>query len=598
MRIKIIGGLVIIIALLTGIAIFKGNDFVESPTETDSPTGISIKPLPVEGRVVADDESPGSPPKQVTISEPVASQPNYAQARPIQKRLERTVVINNKEYPIRTYQPLLVPNDPLASQWWVSNTKLDQAWDTPIGSRQTILAVIDTGFALNHDEFQNRWYINIGESGVASQENPSTRNCSDRGIALNASCNLIDDDADGNIDNETGSTTYQNPSRLNCTDQSKLIDRSCNRIDDDNNGHIDDVQGWDFINNDNSAQAGELNPSGTGTTHGTMVVGVAAATGNNGKGFAGADWAAKILPIQALDDDSYGDTLSVGRAIYYAADQDADVISLSLGSQLSDEYVQEAVQYAIAKGSVVVASSGNDGCDCIVYPANYPEVIAVGALDTASQRAGFSSWGANLDLLAPGTQITTSTWTASNPKSAYASNASGTSFAAPLISGLLTRILSHQPGVTPMQLMAALTENTNRLVIPYNVSKDAKLGFGTLDALKSTKRMTVPQDTALLYGFHPISKGDFIIPASEVVSSQSVHSCPDGIIGTTPIFELIKSNSHFFSISASESSAAAKTGYSSKLFSYACMQQPHDTSSFVRNINLFSEFRNIFRPLQ
>lgn len=514
--------------------------------------------------------------------------------KPLRPENERYVIINNKEYPLRTYSMLLTPNDPYASQWTETNAKLTQAWDTPRGARETVLAVIDTGFSLNHEEFAGRWYINPGESGVAVSELPSALNCSDRALPLTASCNLIDDDYDGTVDNETGAVTYQNPSRLNCTAQSRALDKSCNQIDDDANGHIDDVSGWDFINNDNLAQAGELNPSGSGTQHGTMVAGVAAATGNNAKGIAGVDWGTKILPIQALDDDSYGDTLSVGRAIYYAISQNVDVISISLGSVYPDPYVQEAVQAAIAEGIVVVAASGNDGCDCMVYPANYPEVLAVGALNTLSQRASFSSYGQNLDILAPGTSVTSSTWTAINPTSAYASGLNGTSFATPMVGGLLTRMLSYQANISPLQLVAALTENTNRLTLPATTSHSSLIGFGTLDAQKATNRMNTAKNIFQEYRFYPVSKGQTLNPSApaEVASSINAYQCEAGTVGTTPLYLLTKAGAQFFSASLSEVQQSTTQGYNAQFFAYICLEQPQDIPQSIRSINFFQEFLN------
>lgn len=548
--------------------------------------------------MVADDDLAGAEPFQHIASEPDTA-PTFASRSPIQKNAEKYVVIDNIVYPLRVYKTMLTPNDPSVSQWWVDNARLKETWDTPVGSNPTLLAVIDTGFGLGHEEFADRWYTNSGESGTATAENPSTLNCTDRSLAISASCNLIDDDGDGTVDNETGSAIYENPSRLNCTAQSKPLTKDCNRIDDDGNGYVDDVRGWDFINFDNSVQAGELNPSGSGTTHGTSVAGVAAATGNNAKGIAGVDWNTKILPIQALDDDSYGDTRSVGRSILYAAAQGADVISISLGSDLPDDYVQQAVQTAIAAGSVVVAASGNDGCDCMVYPARYPEVVAVGALHSTNLPASFNSWGTNLDILAPGTGITTTTWTSTNQTSAYVSGVNGTSFATPLVSGILTRILSHQPTATPLQLIAALTENTNRMSLSSTTPHSTTLGHGKVDGLKVTQRMTTAKSPVQLYAFGPISKGDFHrLTASEIINGQVVQGCETGTVGTTMMYDLTKTASRFFSISKSEVNKAQKAGYSAATFAYACMQQPHDTASAIRTIDLFNEFRNIYRPAQ
>ena len=494
---------------------------------------------------------------------------------------DRIVTIDNRQYPLRTYEPLALPNDPQANQWWVGNAQLEQAWEIPRGNHGTLLAIIDTGFGLQHEEFTDRWYVSPGESGAATAELPSALNCTDRSLPLTASCNLIDDDEDTVVDNESGAAAYQNSSRLNCTDQLKPLAKSCNRIDDDGNGYVDDVNGWDFNNYDNSPQAGELNPAGTGTTHGTMVAGVAAATGNNAKGIAGVDWGTKILPLQALDDNSYGNTLTVGRAIRYAVAQGADVISLSLGSGLPDAYVEEAVRAAIAAGIVVVAAAGNDGCDCMLYPARYPEVVAVGALNTSSQRASFSSWGSNLDIVAPGSQIGTPTWQVANGVSTYASNVAGTSFAAPMVGGLMTRLLSQQPGATPLQLIAALTENTNRLALPPAVPHDATLGFGALNAAAASQRMATPRASPQLYAFEPVSKGNYLSSAgahAEAPGAYLAYQCEAGSIGSTPVYELIKANSTFFTVSKAENNIAKNAGYASTAFAHACLQQPHDTA--------------------
>lgn len=568
------------------------------PVTEQGSEGSAVKHPTHRGVVIANDETATSPPRTISLEQSTAA----TESRRHRKRTKlvgKTVVINNKEYPLRTYKLLALPNDPMANQWWVDNARLGDAWEIPPGNYQTTLAVIDTGFALKHEEFTNRLHTNPGESGLALSENPSSLNCADRGLTLNSNCNLIDDDRDGTIDNEAGETTYQNPSRLNCTAQGRSLAKDCNRIDDDNNGHVDDIQGWDFINNDNSTQAGELNPSGDGTKHGTMVAGVAAATGNNAKGIAGVDWNTKILPIQALDDDSYGDTLSVGQAIYYAVEQGADVINISLGTEFQDSYVQEAIHTAVKAGIVVVAAAGNDGCECMVYPAAHPEVIGAGALNSSNQPTSFSSWGSGLDILAPGADMTSPSWSATNQTSGYASGINGTSFAAPMVSGALTILLSHQPEATPLQLVAALNENTNRLALSALVPKDNKAGHGALDAFKARQRMTTAKHHTQLYAFTPVHHGEYLNPndAAEVAGNYVVHQCDAGTVGATSIFEVAGLGKRFFTISRVEAYSALSAGYSTKSFAYSCMQQPHDISDSVRNIDLFQEVLNIVRPL-
>lgn len=503
-----------------------------------------------------------------------------------------TAVINGTEYPLRLYKPVETPNDPLAGQWGAVQAQLPQAWEIPRGNNSTLLAVIDTGFALQHEEFAGRWHSNDGETGAASSEAASLLNCADRSLALDANCNLVDDNHDGTVDNETGAVSYQNPSQLNCTDRSSALAKSCNRIDDDANGLVDDVSGWDFINGDPSPQAGQLHPSGTGTTHGTKVAGLAAATGNNNVGIAGVDWGTTILPIQALDDDSYGDTRSVGNAINYAVAEGADVISISLGTTLPDAYVEQAVRAATAAGVVVVAAAGNDGCDCMVYPANYPETIAVGALDASNQRASFSSYGRNLDVLAPGSNMTSATWNSTNQSSLYVSGIGGTSFATPMVSGMITRLLSQQPQTTPLQLAAAIAENTQLLSLTESAPRTDAIGFGTLDAHKSTLRMATPYAPKRLYSFANVNAGDYLdsLNPTDIAGVYTPYQCAAGVRGSTALYKLTKDKEVFYTISVAEMRRAESLGYVGTLLAYSCLLQPHDTPESIRKLNTKREF--------
>jgi hypothetical protein len=501
---------------------------------------------------------------------------------------------DGRSYPVRTYRALMLPNDPYANQQWVTGSAIDEAWDTPRGSTPTLLAVIDTGVALKHEEFQNRWYQNADEQGVTATEAPSVLNCTAQSRPLDASCNLIDEDGNGLVDDESGVAEAENPSRLNCSAQSKPLDKSCNNIDDDGNGLVDDVTGWDFYNNDNSTQAGESTPVSTEGHHATYVTGVAAATNNNGKGLAGVDGGTTILPVEALGDDGVGDTVAVANAIRYAASRGADVISLSLGSVESDDLVKQAADEAIAAGSVVVAAAGNDGCDCMSYPANYPEVLSVGAANSTNTLASFSSYGANLDVLAPGVNLRTSDWTSANPTSAYASGISGTSLATPIVSGLLTRLKSQQPSDSPQQLIAALLENANKLGLTTAAPHGNKLGYGYLDAGAVTRRLQTPDTAAIRYQFSAVSLGDHLSPSTslEQLGDARVYACGTGVIGATPVYEMSRGTESFFTISSIEKAQAEGEGYSASFFTYACLSQPHDNPETVRSFNIFKEFRN------
>jgi hypothetical protein len=498
---------------------------------------------------------------------------------------------NGETFPLRIYKPLSTPNDPSAEQWWFSKIGLDKTWDKPTGNYQTTLAIIDTGFALNHEEFSNRFYQNSGETGVAISESPSQLNCSDQNIPLTQNCNNIDDDSDGTTDNESGETEYENSSFLNCSDQLLPLDKSCNLIDDDGNGFADDVSGWDFINGDKSPQAGETNQSGTGTKHGSYVAGAAAASNDNGKGIAGVDSHTKILPIQALDDDSFGHTISVARSVRYAAAMGADVISLSLGTAYNDPYLREAIYDAHAAGSIVVAASGNDGCNCINYPANFPEVLAVGASNPSDQPYSFSNYGSNLDILAPGAGFRVPTWTYNNQTSTYDDNIAGTSLSTPLVAGSLSKLKSYMPNATNVELIGLLTEQSNHLSLSSNQPRTNSLGFGRIDIYNAYNRTQSPFNFPLIYGFSGISSGGRTGAQPEPVGHQTiVHDCrAQNKIGTTPVW-FIDANPGYFTSSQAEWEREKDSGKSSRLLGYSCLVLPGETIDSFRQIDPIKEF--------
>lgn len=499
---------------------------------------------------------------------------------------------SGKTYPLRTYElletnsPSLATNDYWASQWWTTSTNLETAWSIGAGSTPTVVAVIDAGFALAHEEFTNRWATNNSEQGATTYEVGSSLNCTDRGLTLDKSCNLIDDDYNTIVDDETGSTTIQNPSKLNCTDLHVALDKSCNQIDDDDNGYVDDVTGWDFANFDSNVQAGEVNPNGSGTMHGTEVTGVLAATGDNGVGIAGVNWTTKILPIQVFDDMKYGNTLFIARAIEYAADRNVDVISLSSGAPYDDTYVRQSIQYALDKGSLVVAASGNDGCNCMIYPARYPEVFAVGSQSPDGNASIFSNYGANIDIMAPGENIRTTAWSSSHPTNEYVANVSGTSFSTPYISGLLSLARSHQPNATWGELTNILKATARHTGLTVNIPWTSRIGSGYADAGSLMTRVTTPKNPGIRYEFGST-------PIKSILSSNRVYQCDlNEDFPTAQLFKISSSSSTFYTIDNLEYVRAQDRGSTFTNLGYFCVGLPSDSPSVLRKINLLNEIDN------
>ena len=525
-------------------------------------------------------------PSSGATPQPEAQTPSPPAQSPYKEKLAdgQTFIANGKVYPLRKYEAFLSPNDPYGLQWWHTSTALPQAWDS-IGSPDTTIAIIDTGFALNHEEFNGRWATNAGENGVAVQEGPSDLNCTALGFPVQASCNNIDDNYDGIVDNESGSATVQNPSFLNCTGRGLPLNKSCNRVDDDDNGYVDDARGWDFVYHDSNVQAGVIYPAGDGVGHGTSVSGVAAATGNNGVGIAGVNWGSKILPLQALDDNGDGNTLSVGRAIYYAADQGVDVINLSLGSIQEDPYLREAIHYAYSKGAIVVAASGNGGCNCIKYPARYPEVVAVGASTSTGTVASYSDYGDSLDLVAPGSNIRSASWTAGNGASAYATGVSGTSFSAPYISGLLAAGKAMLPEASWGQHIAAMLESSDRKTLSASSPRSNAFGYGYVHAGNYLSRLSSPLNEQMMYLFG--ARNDDLLETANVVE------CRPGKIPASPLYKIASNGSVYFTISELERHIAQTNGAAVSSSGYFCASLPGDTAGIMRVMNTAQELANL-----
>jgi subtilisin family serine protease len=181
--------------------------------------------------------------------------------------------------------------------------------------------------------------------------------------------------------------------------------------------------------------------------HGTHVTGILIAA-NNDIGMVGVCPKAKVIPIKVLNGKGNGNLLDVAKGVIWAADNGADIITMSLGSPMKVQQVRKAIQYAASKGIPTFVAAGNAGnTKEIFYPANYPETISIGAIDENMCRAKFSNSGKNLDFMAPGVDIFSTV-----PDDWYAT-LSGTSMACPFAVGVATLVLSYvRHGKTKIKL--------------------------------------------------------------------------------------------------------------------------------------------------
>ncbi len=243
---------------------------------------------------------------------------------------------------------------------------------------------------------------------------------------------------------------------------------------------------YDFINNDFDPMDGH--------GHGTHVAGIAAAATNNLQGIAGVSWGARILPLKVLSDSGTGPASLLVAAMRHATTSGARVINMSLGlinPPLSlVQSLQQEVDFARASGVVVVAAAGNchqgatlPSCgnqnDPYTYPAALTWVIAVAATTPSDGHAPYSTEREYVDIAAPGgVGPNAASMVYSTLRGGGYGAMSGTSMAAPHVSGVAALLLSLTPSPSVAQVEAALTNSAYDLGVP---GWDPSYGHGRLD---------------------------------------------------------------------------------------------------------------------
>ena len=313
-----------------------------------------------------------------------------------------------------------LPNDPdLADQWYVydgggpADVRLPDAWDVQRGSAAVRIGIMDTGVDMTHPDLASKIWTNPGEI-------PG------------------------------------------------------NGIDDDGNGYVDDVHGWDFGNNDNDPNPHAVIDTTLGIDvgfHGTFVAGIAGAATNNNEGIAGAGWNCSLVPLKVVDTNGDITLSAVTAAFAYATQMHLEVLNMSFGTAGDTSvanYFQAMVDAATAAGVLCVASAGNDGTNGLNYPAACNHVLSVASTNESNARSSFSNYGPTVRVAAPGEFMWSSIcqnyviddlsqiiyiyffyWDGVTPYM----EGDGTSFSAPLASGVCALVRSAHPSWTPMQVL-------------------------------------------------------------------------------------------------------------------------------------------------
>ncbi|NIR68767.1 S8 family serine peptidase, partial [candidate division KSB1 bacterium] len=304
-----------------------------------------------------------------------------------------------------------IPDDPLLSEQISLNVlQAEEAWQLQLASPDVIVGVIDTGLDYEHEDLRDALWMNEGE------------------------------DLDGN-------------GRIDSTD--------FNGLDDDGNGFVDDIRGWDFTDAPTFPDGGDFempdNDPFDENGHGTSVAGIVGASGDNGLGIAGLAYGCRIMNLRAGTSRGLLEEDDVASAIVYAVENGAQIINMSFGDNVASPLLRDVIQFAYEQNCVLVASAGNSNTDKIHFPSGFTETVSVGATNADDRLAGFSNYGSSVDLVAPGVNVLT-TERADN----YGSF-SGTSAAAPFVSGLAALILSRTPEMSNEAVKGLLISTTDDL---------------------------------------------------------------------------------------------------------------------------------------
>ena len=317
------------------------------------------------------------------------------------------------------------PNDPAYNQqWYLDTIHAPAAWDTQTGSKNVVVAVLDTGVDITHPDIASNIWVNPHE---------------------------IPD----------------------------------NNKDDDSNGYIDDVNGWDFVE-DNNHVTPDDSGNRIATSHGTLIAGTIAAEGNNGEGITGINWHASIMSVRMLDVDGTANSAIAADAVDYAVANGADIINLSFAGLNADTVLRTAISRAYAAGVVVVAAMGNDSQDTdvvSVYPAclgttDHDWVIGVASSAEGDIASDFSNYGRNCtDITAPGENIYGLMYhnSATGYNLLYDGGWNGTSMASPVIAGAAALLLSAFPDLTPDQVRNSLKLGVD----PLHLTLDQRGKYGS-----------------------------------------------------------------------------------------------------------------------
>lgn len=377
------------------------------------------------------------------------------------------------------------PNDPYYSnQYYLPIIGMPSAWNITMGDSNVVIGVVDTGLDFLHPDLQNSFKLNYGEMGL---------------------------DALGR-------------------------DKRSNGVDDDGDGFIDDWRGWDFTDEPftgDPRRGDYLTPDNDPSddnknSHGTAVTGIINASFNNGVGISSIAPRCKVLVLRAFDAEGFGEEDDVASAVLYGMSQGVKIFNFSFGDYVYSNLLKDVVKFAYSKNVTIICSAGNDGTDRLHYPSAYDEVISVAASANDDARFSASSYGATVDIYAPGFQIFT-TMRKGKGSTQYGGDydyINGTSFSAPIVAAVAALMKSVNPNLTNEEIRGILVSST--ALFPNQVSWNNLYSSGRIDAVKSLQNVSFPSIARIHFPFQDYTTFRDTVPicisaASPLLQSYSIY---------------------------------------------------------------------------
>jgi hypothetical protein len=376
-----------------------------------------------------------------------------------------------------------LPNDPgfFEQLWPASMIDLPRAWAITTGSPNVIVASVDMGIRFDHQDIAAN-LTNDGYDFVSQLSISDTTEV----LCEGGSFTTIDGDGDG--------------PDADPTDPDDLILVGSGIVDADGD---DDHGCW--VHN----QLGD---------HGLWTAGIIGSVGNEGSGIAGVNWSVKIRPIRVLGITGQGSNFDIAQGVLYAAGlpaigkdtvlvqapSRAAIINMSLGGGFPSITLGNAVAAASAAGSLIVASAGNDGLDFPVFPAAFPNVMAVASVGMDGALATYSNAGTFISIAAPGGDFRLDDnggggvigpgWNFETSQPTFLFGY-GTSASAPFVSGIAALLLAQSPGLTAAQLRSRIEQFATR---PAGSTRSDGLGWGIVNAYNALTQQNGPTRQTLL----------------------------------------------------------------------------------------------------